>query len=121
MVSFTTALFTIAALSPMAVLAKSGQATFFFPGLGACGKNNNSNDLIVALPVQYWTTANPNLDPVCGRKIEVTRNGKSVTARVVDKCPADSCPGENIDLSPAAFDKIGNRNEGRVQVSWKFV
>ncbi|KAF8710371.1 Non-catalytic module family expn, partial [Rhizoctonia solani] len=92
---------------------KNGKATWFNTGLGACGKVTNDNQLIVALgPGPY------NNGKMCGKTITVknTKNGKSTTAKVVDLCP--SCGSSNIDLSPAAFKKLGPLSTGVLTVSW---
>ncbi|KAJ1324849.1 expansin [Microdochium nivale] len=99
--------------------AYNGQATYYAPGLGACGKTHGANDLIAAVSASLFTTANPNKDPICGRKAKITRGSKSVTVTIVDKCP--SCPKANIDLSPAAFKKLGTLAEGRISVKWNLV
>lgn len=61
----------------------------------------------------------------CGKLVEITvvdtargLTSQSVTARVVDRCAG--CRSGDIDLSPAAFDKIAKPSEGRVKVTWKF-
>ncbi|GBB84422.1 hypothetical protein RclHR1_01100014 [Rhizophagus clarus] len=99
-----------------------GDATFFYTGLGACGKVNKNSELIFALPAPMFDPSprnNPNLNPNCGKLAKVTRGKKSVIVKCVDRCSA--CKSGDIDLSPAAFDKIANRNEGRVPVTWKFI
>ncbi|KAF8154296.1 riboflavine-aldehyde-forming enzyme [Crassisporium funariophilum] len=91
-----------------------GDATYFEPGLGACGKTNNANDLIVALSTaKYGNGSN------CGRNIIVRYNGKSVQAKVVDKCPG--CKPDDVDLSPTAFSRLANKSVGRMKVNWNFV
>ncbi|KAF8880754.1 riboflavine-aldehyde-forming enzyme [Infundibulicybe gibba] len=110
--------FIVAALSSLALIgsvsAFRGEATFFAPGLGACGQRNTGNDLIVALnSAQYGNGGN------CNKNIRVNYKGKSVTVKVVDKCPG--CGINGIDLSPAAFDRLEKRSVGRIQVDWNFV
>ncbi|KAH7341133.1 RlpA-like double-psi beta-barrel-protein domain-containing protein-containing protein [Rhizoctonia solani] len=85
---------------------RTGKATWFNTGLGACGKVSNDNQLIVAL------------GPMCGKTITVknTKNGKSTTAKVMDLCP--SCGSNNVDLSPAAFKKLGSLSAGVLSISW---
>ncbi|KAF8966890.1 riboflavine-aldehyde-forming enzyme [Flammula alnicola] len=110
---FTKPFFATVALFGMAN-AFSGDATFFAPGLGACGHTNTGNDLIVALnPTQYSQGKN------CGKNIEVHYKGKSVRAKVVDLCPG--CNSRSIDLSPAAFSRLANQDLGRIHVTWNFV
>ncbi|KAG9091312.1 hypothetical protein FRC06_000611 [Ceratobasidium sp. 370] len=56
----------------------------------------------------------------CGKTITVknTKNGKTTTAKVVDTCP--SCGSGDLDLSPAAFKKLGSLSTGVLSVSWDF-
>ncbi|KAJ1309514.1 hypothetical protein OPQ81_006288 [Rhizoctonia solani] len=92
---------------------RTGTATWFNTGLGACGKVSNDNQLIVALgPGAYQN------GKMCGKTITIknTKNGKSTTAKVMDLCP--SCGGNNLDLSPAAFKKLGSLSTGVLNVSW---
>ncbi|KAF4588722.1 hypothetical protein EYR40_010276 [Pleurotus pulmonarius] len=93
--------------------ALAGDATFFAPGLGACGAFSQSIDLIVALsPAQFAGGAN------CFRHIGINYGGKFVDATVVDLCPG--CAGDSIDLSPSAFQVLENPDVGRIQVNWDF-
>ncbi|KAJ8469780.1 hypothetical protein ONZ45_g16779 [Pleurotus djamor] len=95
------------------VNALGGDATFFQPGLGACGANSLSTDLIVALsPSQFAGGAN------CFKHIKVNFNGRQIDATVVDLCPG--CGGDGIDLSPTAFELLENPDVGRIQVDWNF-
>ncbi|KAK8131333.1 hypothetical protein PG984_007771 [Apiospora sp. TS-2023a] len=114
---------SLAAAAPSAKLqarAYSGDMTYYDAGLGACGYQNNNNDAIVALPFSFFTAANPNLDPQCGRTIRITYNGNSQTATVVDKCAG--CAGNSIDVTPTLFTALtGSLDAGRVQVTWDFV
>ncbi|KAK8085865.1 RlpA-like double-psi beta-barrel-protein domain-containing protein-containing protein [Apiospora hydei] len=94
--------------------------TYYTAGLGACGQTNNNNDAIVALPSSFFTAGNPNLDPVCNRNIRITYQGKSKTAKVVDKCAG--CAGNSIDVTPSVFTAlVGGLGAGRVKVTWDFV
>src|SRR3954453_1106872 len=96
------------------VNAFNGDATFFYTGVGACGKKNKNSDLIFALPAKMFDPSpngNPNLNKNCGRRAKVTRGKKSVIVTCVDRCAG--CKPGDIDLSPSAFDKIGKRDEGR--------
>src|ERR1043166_3004944 len=71
------------------VFAFDGDATFFYPGLGACGKTNSSKDFIFALPAVMFDPSpggNPNRNRNCGRKARVTRGKKSVVVTCEDRC-----------------------------------
>ncbi|KAG7091831.1 hypothetical protein E1B28_008235 [Marasmius oreades] len=96
----------------------TGDATFYTPGLGACGRNNNANELVAAAAVGVFDnfpghTANPNKNPICGKKAKVSFGGKSVTVTIVDRCPG--CGASGIDLSPAAFQKLAPLSKGRLR------
>lgn len=45
--------------------------------------------------------------------------GGGVTITVVDRCPV--CAQYDLDLSPAAFDVIGNQGDGRVAIEWNWL
>jgi len=66
-----------------------------------------------------YAGVNPNDNPVCGRLIQVTYQGKTVTVKVVDRCEA--CSLTSLDLSPDAFDQLADRSVGRIQLSWEWV
>ncbi|KAK8044005.1 RlpA-like double-psi beta-barrel-protein domain-containing protein-containing protein [Apiospora rasikravindrae] len=100
--------------------AFSGDMTYYDAGLGACGQTNNNNDAIVALPSHFFTASNPNQDPLCNRNIRITYQGKSTTAKIVDKCAG--CSGNSIDVTPSVFTTlVGGLGAGRVQVTWDYV
>ena len=45
--------------------------------------------MLVAVSASYWTTPNPNNDPLCtGVSVQVTYNGRTITVPVRDKCRA---------------------------------
>ncbi|OBZ68318.1 Papain inhibitor [Grifola frondosa] len=94
--------------------AYSGQATYFEPGLGACGAYSQPTDLIVALsPSEYVGGAH------CYQHIGVNYNGNFVDATVVDECPG--CASGSIDLSPSAFEQLAPLSAGRLYgVSWNY-
>lgn len=56
--------------------------------------------------------ANPNNNPLCGKYINVHGPNGSVRVKIVDTCPP--CAFGDVDLSPAAFGKIGDFVKGRV-------
>ncbi|CAG8600171.1 9392_t:CDS:2 [Ambispora gerdemannii] len=90
----------------------SGDATFYNPGLGACGITSTDADMIAALNAPQWgNPANPNASPFCGKMATITGPLGTVTVKIVDKCPV--CKFGSMDLAPAAFNKIGNPNDGR--------
>lgn len=97
----------------------SGELTFYDTGLGACGwVNDGTVENVVALAHGFMGTQS-NGNPYCGRMIEVFHGGKSVKAKVVDKCMG--CSGMDIDLSPVAFGQVADYSEGRVDCTWSFI
>lgn len=96
--------------SPNLVARASGDITWFHPGLGACGKTNGDNDLIVAVSAGLYDSQKP-----CGRRMRVKGPKGSVDVTVVDRC--GGCAYNDVDLSPAAFKKaVGNLGLGRKKV-----
>ncbi|KAI2618019.1 RlpA-like double-psi beta-barrel-protein domain-containing protein-containing protein [Hypomontagnella submonticulosa] len=91
-------------------LAFSGDMTYYYPGLGACGRTNSDADAVVAM--------SPNQYGHCGQKINIHYNGKTASATVVDKCPG--CGGDSIDVSPSVFQTLAPLSAGRVQVTWSY-
>ncbi|KAK1227404.1 hypothetical protein PQX77_009605 [Marasmius sp. AFHP31] len=100
----------------------TGDATFYAPGLGSCGKTNNGGQLVAAVAAPVFDKfpgagPNPNKNPICGKKARVTFKNKSVTVSLVDRCPG--CGNSGIDLSPAAFEKLASKSVGRLKgVKW---
>ncbi|KAI0841349.1 RlpA-like double-psi beta-barrel-protein domain-containing protein-containing protein [Hypoxylon sp. FL0890] len=92
-------------------IAFSGDMTWYYPGLGACGGLNGDSDAVVAMPLSQ--------DGNCGKTIKISYNGKTATAQVVDKCPG--CAGDNIDVSPGIFQEFTDLSIGTVQVTWEYV
>ncbi|KAF8522601.1 plant expansin [Hysterangium stoloniferum] len=135
MPTFATSIVLLLATSVASVpLAKrqtnQGEATFFAPGLGACGITNSPADFMVAVSAQLFASllhpsddaqsmGNPNKNPVCGKQITANANGKSVTVTVEDRCPG--CAQFDLDFSPAAFNVLADPSVGRLQgVTWSF-
>ncbi|KAJ7476595.1 RlpA-like double-psi beta-barrel-protein domain-containing protein-containing protein [Mycena latifolia] len=104
----------------------SRPGTFFAPGLGACGKTNTPDDLIVAVSHELFdnfpgATTNPNDNPICGKQLKAHHGGKSVTVRVQDRC--GGCAGRgDLDFTQAGFKKLAPLSVGRIHnVKWEFV
>jgi hypothetical protein len=101
----------------------TGKATYYDDaGYGACGTQIDANSqMLVAVSHTYWTTANPNVDPLCsGISVEVTYGGTTLTLPVVDKCP--SCDATHLDLSKPAFTRFADPAKGVLTgLTWKFV
>ncbi|KAG1138364.1 hypothetical protein G6F37_009803 [Rhizopus arrhizus] len=98
----------------------NGKATFFTPNQGACGEWNDNNDMIAALSGELYGSYSKKSN-VCGKKALVTNkaNGESVKVTIMDAC--ESCDKTHIDLSPAAFGKIGKFKTGVLNVEWHFL
>ncbi|KAF8997412.1 RlpA-like double-psi beta-barrel-protein domain-containing protein-containing protein [Cyathus striatus] len=125
---FAIALAGIANASPVEERAAdiTGDATYYDAGLGACGITNTNADYIVAVSTKYFDTfpgyqgGNPNKNPLCGKNIRATYQGKSVTVKVTDRC--GGCAYGDIDLTPTAFSKLAPLSVGRLHgVTWNLV
>ncbi|KZF25633.1 hypothetical protein L228DRAFT_203469, partial [Xylona heveae TC161] len=93
----------------------SGDLTYYTPGLGACGETNSDSDSIVALSSDLMGTVS-NGNQYCGKKVTLSRGGKSVQATVVDKCPG--CSKYSVDTTTSVFQQLATLDEGRVQITW---
>ncbi|KAI8582151.1 hypothetical protein K450DRAFT_171438, partial [Umbelopsis ramanniana AG] len=97
----------------------SGDGTYYAPGLGSCGHDNKDTDMIAALNApQMGSYPNPNNNPNCGKYAKVTGPKGTVRVKIVDTCPP--CLSGSLDLSPAAFVKIANLAQGRVNIHWEW-
>ncbi|CAO3675756.1 unnamed protein product [Umbelopsis ramanniana] len=99
----------------------SGDATYYNPSAGtnSCGTQASDSDIMAAMNVdQMQNGANPNANPNCGRKVAIKGPKGSVTVTILDTCPG--CASGDIDMSPAAFDKIADQAQGRVPITWNW-
>jgi hypothetical protein len=103
----------------------TGDATYYDVGLGACGWDNGDDEMVVAVSQLLYDKypgykgGNPNNNPVCGKKIIASLNGKSVEVKVVDRCVG--CQQKDLDFSMAAFLKIGSVAHGREKgMTWQW-
>jgi expansin (peptidoglycan-binding protein) len=113
------ALAAAALAAPMEKRSFSGDATYYKPssGVNSCGTQASDSDIMAAMNVaQMANGANPNANPNCHKQISVKGPKGSVTVTILDTCPA--CAHGDLDLSPAAFDKIADQAQGRVPVTW---
>ncbi|KAH7021329.1 uncharacterized protein B0I36DRAFT_251379, partial [Microdochium trichocladiopsis] len=129
-----------------------GELTYYAPGLGACGIVSGPNDAIVSVSHILFdaasTSGNPNANPLCGRKIRITRDkssraaarmiGRSSTTTMrgagrrkdsvtmekrasVEVTVVDRCEGcqaADLDLSLSVFTQLAEESEGRVEGTW---
>ncbi|KAI8969299.1 RlpA-like double-psi beta-barrel-protein domain-containing protein-containing protein, partial [Mycotypha africana] len=83
-------------------------------GIGSCGfQDTNDDQLVVALSKEVMSQGS-----YCGKQIKVTSKKGSVHLKVIDTCPG--CARGDVDMSKAAFDKIGDYDKGHVDISWNF-
>ncbi|KAI0051525.1 hypothetical protein FA95DRAFT_1569832 [Auriscalpium vulgare] len=138
MIMFTVLTVSVSSAPTRSVTPKgtqTGKGTFFSPGLGACGRRNTDADSIVAVSKQLFDNfpramfqsskrllhsgagANPNANPICGKKITANSGGKSVKVTVVDRCVGCS---STIWTSRRAFNKLANPAKGVTPITWTF-
>ncbi|KAK1530645.1 allergen Asp F7 [Colletotrichum costaricense] len=103
-------------------ITHTGDLTYYAVGLGACGEDDSGKDNtenIVAVS-HLVMGAQSNGNPYCGKKVQITCNGKTTTATVRDKCMG--CEADAIDVSEKAFlELFGSLGVGRGTVEWKFL
>ncbi|GAA6025434.1 hypothetical protein JCM11491_004309 [Sporobolomyces phaffii] len=93
----------------------NGRATFFDPGLGACGTYSSSSDFMVAMnEAQYGDLG--AVSPWCFQTISISYGGKTAQAQVLDACPG--CPYGGLDMSPSLFKYFADESVGVIYVSW---
>jgi hypothetical protein len=104
----------------------TGEGTFFDTGLGACGITNVDTDFICAISKLRFDTfpgydgVNPNTNPVCNQKIQLSYQGNSVTLTIVDRCTG--CGKNDVDMTPTAFSHLAPLTVGRLKdVTWSFI
>lgn len=95
--------------------SKSGDMTFYAPGLGSCGSTSSATDPVVALAPEQYTADGSD---ICGKTIKIHYGGKTTTAKVLDKCMG--CSADSIDVSPSVFTELASQDLGRVKVTWSF-
>jgi len=95
--------------------------------LGACGITNTDSDFIAAASfllfdkVPGYNGVDPNSNPICGKKVKVTYQGKSVEVAITDRCAGCFIP-DSLDFSPAAFNQIADPSVGRIHnIQWEFI
>ncbi|KAG2187776.1 hypothetical protein INT44_005466 [Umbelopsis vinacea] len=91
----------------------SGDGTYYSVGLGSCGKHNEDSEMVAALNAPQMGD-----NKECGQTAKVKGPNGSVTVKIVDTCP--ECDHGSLDLSPSAFKKIGDMEDGRIDISWEW-
>ncbi|GAA5931223.1 hypothetical protein JCM3775_004967 [Rhodotorula graminis] len=93
----------------------NGRATFFEPGLGACGTYSGAGDFMVAMnQAQYGDLG--AVSSWCFQTITISYGGKTANAQVLDACPG--CPYGGLDMSPALFRHFADESVGVIYMSW---
>ncbi|GGT14990.1 MULTISPECIES: cysteine/serine endopeptidase inhibitor [Streptomyces] len=109
--------------TPVSAEEIAGQMTYYNDkGYGACGTQvDAATEDLVAVSHEWWTSADPNQDPLCdGVSVQVSYGGKTITVPVKDMCP--SCDSGHLDLSQSAFEQLAPLEKGLVEgITWKFV
>ena len=98
-------------------VARTGVATFYdSDGGGACSYDPSPDPLTVAMnQADYENSA------ACGAYVLVkAANGKSITVRVTNLCPAP-CRAGQLDLSAEAFAQLAPPVQGEIPVTWSLV
>ncbi|MFD0338276.1 RlpA-like double-psi beta-barrel domain-containing protein [Streptomyces sp. NPDC127117] len=95
----------------------SGTASFFSANgvPGACGQQIRDGDLVVALDYRMFGSGTSQ----CGRKVEITHNGRSITATVLDAAPTTEAHG--LDLTRGAYEALASPDQGTIDITWRFV
>lgn len=94
-----------------------GEGTYYAAtGDGACsfGASADNPLLVGAMNAPDYDNSN-----VCGACAHLKGPEGEVTVRIVDLCP--ECAHGDIDLSPAAFEKLAPLEKGRIPITWQFV
>ncbi|CAG8598144.1 6558_t:CDS:1 [Dentiscutata erythropus] len=81
--------------------------------LGECEIPSTNNDLVCALSTEKFDKT------LCGKKIKITRVTKSVTVTIVDRC--EDCKLDDLTLTSAAFNQLGDPAEGVIKCTWDFL
>ncbi|KIY62043.1 carbohydrate-binding module family 5 protein [Cylindrobasidium torrendii FP15055 ss-10] len=112
----------------LAARAYSGDVTYYDTGLGACGVSSSNSEYVAAVSLSFFNsypgaTANPNLNPICGKVIRITYGSRSVDVTVRDNCP--TCALYDLDITLVAMQQLVDNpvGVGRITsgISWDFV
>ncbi|KAH7912723.1 RlpA-like double-psi beta-barrel-protein domain-containing protein-containing protein [Hygrophoropsis aurantiaca] len=103
-------------------VTQHGEMFHFVPGLGACGYTNDSTRSVASVSLNFFnsfpgSTDNPNDNPICTHHLNVTYNGTTVVAQIVDLCI--QCADNSVGLSSSAFAHLADLRVGIVKnVTW---
>jgi expansin (peptidoglycan-binding protein) len=103
----------VPARDPVVENVRGGSASYYSTNRnGMCNLGAPSSDGYAAIGPAEWAGG-----AACGSYLAVTGpNGQTTMAQVVDQCP--SCPAGKIDLSRAAFGRIGAVSAGIIQITY---
>ncbi|THG94730.1 hypothetical protein EW026_g6794 [Hermanssonia centrifuga] len=88
--------------------------TWYEVGQGACGGTNTDSEYVVALNSDQYDGG-----AYCWELINISYNGQSTQAAIVDECPG--CPYGGLDLSPSLFSFLaGSTAPGVIYGEWSF-
>lgn len=95
----------------------TGVATFYdSDGSGACSYDRSPDPLTAAM-----NEADYEASKACGAYVQVrTANGKSLTVRITNLCPAPCRVGQ-LDLSAEAFAQLAPPVQGEIPITWTLV
>jgi expansin (peptidoglycan-binding protein) len=95
---------------------RTGVATFYdSDGGGACSYDPGPDPLTAAMNVADYENS-----AACGAHVLVKANGKSITVRITNLCPAPCRPGQ-LDLSARAFAQLAPPVQGEIPITWTLV
>ncbi|EIN12950.1 hypothetical protein PUNSTDRAFT_97936 [Punctularia strigosozonata HHB-11173 SS5] len=94
----------------------TGQATYFYVGLGACGYTDTDDDAIIAISSDIYGSGGN-----CNQWIKITNtdNGNVAYGKTRDSCPG--CDSTSLDLSPSLFKQLGDLDDGVLPIKWHFM
>jgi expansin (peptidoglycan-binding protein) len=110
--------------TPAETTVYSGEATYYAAdGRGSCSFDATPQNLMVAAidDDEYFRFRGFGQATLCGAFIEVSGPKGKVVVRIVDRCPDAGCKSGHVDMSPQAFDRIAERIQGRVPITWRLV
>lgn len=92
-----------------------GDGTFYDSnGTGNCSFDPLPSNMFAAMNREDYADS-----AMCGAYVEITGPLGSVVVKITDQCP--ECAKGDIDMSRAAFDKIGKQIDGRVKIRWRVI
>ncbi|TFK23396.1 hypothetical protein FA15DRAFT_594265 [Coprinopsis marcescibilis] len=99
-------------------VTRVGRATYFYVGLGNCGKYSKDSEPVVAMSKALYDR---NKGGNCGQWVEIvdTKTGRKAYGQVWDSCVG--CKENELDLSPSLFQKFAPLGQGVLTVSWHFM